>query len=191
MRKITSKQDEQKKKKRNQLIVGVVLIVVMLFSTLGYAFSGQGGKSSTKKITYNNFEFANNNGYWILNLGKAQFSFLYNPEEVEKVNSNIEDLNHYSNQPLYLTPNYQEAYTEVARNLNPFVQRIQFACEENKTCNGDYPTKTCDSNFIIFEEANETNITQENNCVYIKAPLENLTQTTDEFLFKIIGVEND
>jgi hypothetical protein len=188
MRKLLSKSEEDKKKKRNQYIVSGILVVVMLFSTLGYAF--QGGGQSAKKITYNGFEFNENNGYWFLNLGQSQLAFKYNPKQVENVDSQINKVNSYSSQPLYISSKYQEAFSEIYVNLNPVVQRIQFACEENKTCDGNFPIKNCDSNFIIFELSNETSITQEKNCVFIKSPIENLTQTTDEFLFKIFGIRN-
>ena len=120
-----------------------------------------------------------------------EFAFRYNPKQVPRIKSEVNKVNEYSNQPLYISSRYQEAYSEIYVNLNPIVQRIQFACEENETCEGNLPVKNCDSNFIIIKEANETNITQEKNCVFIKAPIETITQTTDEFLFKILNIEND
>ena len=35
----------------------------------------------------------------------------------------------------------------------------------------------------------KANIYQQENCVFIEGPRENLTQITDEFLFKITGIE--
>ena len=67
--------------------------------------------------------------------------------------------------------------------------RIQPACLDESECEGGWPVKTCKDNFIIIRNSNYTNIIQEDNCVFINGPEENLTQITDEFLFKIIGVE--
>ncbi len=189
MRKLISRQEEERKKKRNQYIVGGILVAVMLLSTLGYAFQGGGGESS-KRVTYNGFEFNEKGGSWFLNINQMQLAFRYNPKQVEKIDSEIKKVDSYSDQPLYISSKYQEAYSEVYTNLNSIVQRIQLACEENNTCDGNLPIKNCDSNFIIFELSNETNITQEKNCVFIKSPIENMTQTTDEFLFKIFGIRN-
>jgi len=189
MRKLISKLEEEKKKRRNQFIVGGVLIVVMILSTLGYAFQGEGNQNS-KEATYNGYDFIEKNGYWFLEIGQMQFAFKYNPKQVEKIKSEVNKINQYSNEPLYISSKYQESYSEIYINLNPIVQRIQFACEENKTCNGNFPIKNCDSNFIIIEESNETSIIQKENCVFVKSPIENLTQTTDELLFKMLNIEN-
>jgi hypothetical protein len=55
-------------------------------------------------------------------------------------------------------------------------------------CEETLPIKTCEDNFIIIKENNFTNIIQEDNCVFIQGPSENLTMVSDEFLFHILGV---
>jgi len=65
---------------------------------------------------------------------------------------------------------------------------MQNACLEEEGCKEDWPTKTCEDNFIIIEEKNETSIIQDNNCVFIQGPQENLTKISDEFLFRVLGV---
>ena len=60
----------------------------------------------------------------------------------------------------------------------------------SQNCTENVPTKTCEDNFLIITKSNSTKITQEQNCVFIEAPYENLTQTTDEYLFKVLGIKN-
>ncbi|MFH1187087.1 MAG: hypothetical protein V1697_02850 [Candidatus Levyibacteriota bacterium] len=190
MRKIISKKEEAKKKRMSQVIVGVVLIFIMFFSVLGYSFSG--GNESVKKIEYNGFEFIEQNSFWILEIEGMSFIFKNNPQQVEKIDGELNDLDSYYNQPLYISSNNPEAELEIYRNLfyqNQIVQRMQSACLESEECEEDIPTKNCDENFIIIKESNESGIMQDRNCVFIKGKQENLTQITDEFLFKILGVE--
>jgi len=190
MRKIVSKDVEKKKQKRNQIIVGGVLIVVMFFSVVGYSFQGTGQKNSDT-ISYNGIQFVNQNGLWYLIGEDIQFSFKYHPEQINEtgiIENTIED---YQGKPLYISSENLESRYEISRNLysTGLVQRIQAACPENETCEGDIPTINCENNFIIIKISNETLLTQEENCINIQGPQEKLTELTDEFLFKILGVK--
>jgi len=192
MRKIISKQEEARKKKRNQLIVGFALIFIMLLSVLGYSFSG--GNESTTKIKYNGFNFIKQDDFWILNMKNFNFIFKNNPNQVEKINSDLKNLENYYGKPLYMYSENYDAELEIYKNLfyyNQIVQRMQDAClEGNQTdCDETLPVKNCEDNFIIIRERNETKISQENNCVFIEGKQEELTKITDEFLFKILGIE--
>ena len=192
MRKIISKQEEARKKKRNQLIVGFALIFIMLLSVLGYSFSG--GNKSTTKIEYNGFNFIKQDDFWILNMKNFNFIFKNNPNQVEKINSDLKNLENYYGKPLYMYSKNYDAELEIYKNLfyyNQIVQRMQDAClEGNQTdCDETLPVKNCEDNFIIIRERNETKIIQENNCVFIEGKQEELTKITDEFLFKILGIE--
>jgi len=192
MRKIISKQEETRKKKRNQLIVGFALIFIMLLSVLGYSFSG--GSESTTKIKYNGFNFIKQEDFWVLNIENFNFIFKNNPNQVEKINSDLKNLENYYGKPLYMYSENYDAELEIYKNLfyyNQIVQRMQDAClEGNQTdCDETLPVKNCEDNFIIIRERNETKIIQENNCVFIEGKQEELTKITDEFLFKILGIE--
>ncbi len=191
MRKITSKEEGERKKKRNLLIIGGILIFVMLFSTFGYSFYKEEGNGNNinKKINYKGFDFVKQGDYWILNTNNINFFFRYNPKEVLKVYATLNPISNYYEQPLYIFSENKEAELEIYNNLGQVSLRIQPACLDESECEGGWPVKTCENNFIIIRNSNFTNIIQEDNCVFINSPEENLTQTTDEFLFKIIGVE--
>lgn len=190
MRRITSKKKEAKKQKRNQLIVGIILILIMVLSIIGYSFNNSNNEE--EKIIYNEVEFIKQDNLWYANIGDFQFSFRYNPEETGESNYQLNRLDTYSGEPLYIYSKHSEAEVEVYRNLfyyNQIPQRIQYACFEEENCNGDYPVKNCSDNFIIIEEAENNEILQDENCVFIKGKSEDLTKLTDSFLFKIIGVQ--
>jgi hypothetical protein len=187
-KKILSKTTEKQKQRRNQLLVGGILIFVMLFSTLGYAFQGQDNSSSSSTITYNGVEFTSQNGYWYLEKNGAEFIFRMNPANIKNPEGEINAISNYYSKVLYLSSEDSLANSQIYANLNSIILRIQFACEENKSCEEDIPTKSCESNFIIIEEANESTITQIENCVYIRGPKEKLVELTDSFILKILGI---
>jgi len=206
MRKIVSQYKKDKKRKTNQFIVGGVLIFIMLFSTLGYSFMGkEDGNEKLKKINYNGFEFVEKNDFWFTSKENSNFVFKYNPEQIETIESELKSIDNYYGKPLYILSESLEAESEIYKNIYNLVQRMQYAClaqEENilynnKTlkwlnndeCEEDFPIKTCEDNFIIIKEHNDTGVIQEENCIFIYGPQENLTKLTDGFLFKILGIE--
>lgn len=198
MRKINSKKDNDKKQKRNQIILGVLLMFIMFASVLGYSF--QGGESK-KKIEFNGLEFIEENGYWITEISGINFGFRNNPLEVENFIPPINLLQGYYGKVLYIDSDSEEATSEIGMNFNSIAQRVvphaclgEFNESNNQTylvgeCEGDYPIKTCWDNLIVIEESNFTNVEQDRNCVFIRGPYDKLTELTDSFLFKVLGIE--
>jgi hypothetical protein len=189
MRKILSKKEEEKRTRRNQWIIGGVLVLIMVASALGYAFGRE--QESNEKIIYNGFEFQKKSGLWNVNIGNFQFYFMYNPKEIDKINSVLNPLSSYYGKPLYIYSENSEALIEIYRNLfyqNQIVERVQEACLKGEKCDSNAPIKTCENNFIIIKESNATSIRQDNNCVFIEGNFQDLTKLSDGFLFKIIGI---
>ena len=200
MRKLLSEHEENKKRKRRQLAVGLVLIFLMFFSVAGFAFQVIGGKGGqidqqiqTQTINYNGFEFREQNGFWILNKDNINFIFRNNPYQVTKTDSVINDLNNYLNKSLYITSESIEAESEIQTNLAQLIGKIENACLRECNNNEELPIRSCEDNFIIIKEITENEsagINQENNCVFIKGKKADLVKLTDEFLFKLLGVED-
>ena len=202
MRSITSKRAEEKKTKRNQIVVGLILIFVMFSSVLGFAFinfSASGGSNTNPRtsstntqnnfnsVNYNGFEFIEQNNFWILNQNGINLIFRHNPHQVPQIYSNIKPLENYQNKTMYLYSEDVLAESEIYVNLFGFKKNIENACLEE--CEEEFPIRTCEDNFIIIREG-DRGITQENNCVFIEGKKEDLTKIADEFLFKLMGIEN-
>jgi len=184
-------QDDEKRKKRNQLYLGVALVLVMIFSIVGFGFQVQDDDpSGGNTLSYNGYSFVNSGGFWIVQIGQVQFSFLFSPQETPSVGESLNKLNYYVNQPLYISSESYDAQGEILRNLDGIVLRIQEACTEEEECPGNFPIKTCEDNFIVIREGNLTAIEQNEGCVYITGPSQDLPMITDEFLYKIIGIKN-
>jgi len=199
MKKIRTKSSEAKKQKRNQMIVGVVLVVVMFGSVFGVIVNSFGQNKDSEDVEYNGIKFVEQNNFWFASKDSLEFVFRNNPEQVEKIDAELNYFNSYGGKPLYIYSEDYEAELEVLRNFfyqNQIVQRVQSACldEEadifNKTseCDEGIPVKNCENNFIIIRENNDTGIVQSDNCVFINGKQENLTKITDEFLFNVFGI---
>lgn len=190
VRKIVSKDSEGKKRKRNQLIVGGILIIVMIFSTIGFAFQGNGpGVDDGTVYSYNGYDFVQQNGLWIAQIGQATFGFLYHPTHTEDIEVETKTLSNYVGMPLYISSSSPSAEQEIYRNLDQVILRRQYACLEGQNCTGDIPIKTCEDNFIIIKEDVVNNIVQDQNCIYIIGNAKDLPKVADEFLFRIMGVK--
>ena len=193
MRKIISKKDEKRKNRRNQLIIGAFLVLVMGLSTIGYSINSKRETGDVSdKLVYNNLQFTKISGLWNVKTDSLTLYFTYSPNEVNKTSSTLNSLNTYSNKPLYISSENSNTVTEIYRNLvyaNQIALRMQEACLENETCEGDFPKKTCSDNFIIIQESNESMIKQDKNCVFIYGKKEELVKLTDSFLYKITGIQ--
>lgn len=201
MRKIVSKYEAEKKRRKNQLIVGGVLIAVMFLSVLGYAFQNNGllggntNSNITQTVTYNNIDFSNQNGFWVVNSGNNRLVFTYNPTEINLSNltgltTRISDI---SGKPLLIySDNNLNAESEMKLNLKNFASSITSACPSGMLCNNTngtiIPTGSCDSNFIIIQNGT-SGVKQENKCIYISGQGEDLIKEIDNVLFKMLGIE--
>lgn len=194
-----SKSEEKKKQKRNQTIVSVFLVVVLFGSVFGVIVNSFGSGENSQRVIYNGLEFTEQNGFWVLENKNTEFVFKYNPNEIEKIDSNINALESYYNKPLYVYSDSEEAEIEVYRNLFynvQIAQRVQRACLNDTNisvgveldCEESLPLKTCDDNFVIISKSDKPGIVQDKSCVFIIGDEENLTRITDEFLFKILNI---
>lgn len=192
IKKLTTKQDLKRKQKRNQYILGIVLVIVMFGSVFGVIVGSFNAKKDTEKIVYNGYEFIDQNGYFLLDLGEIEFYFKENPNEIALTQKTVnisKTLVDFVGNPLYIYSNDYVQSTEIYQNINPYVQRIQSACLENLSCTDpSWPIKTCEDNFIIINEGTTNKIYEEDNCVFIEGKKEDLTKLTDEFLFQILGI---
>lgn len=195
MRKIVSKEEEERKRKRNQTILVIILGAVMILSTLGFALQSGGNVNTTPNpgsvVDYHGFKFINQNGLWSL----GNFTFTNTPYDIvnqttANVSLGLKPMSSYQGLPVYLYSQDVSSESEAATTMALVAQRVQRACPETANCSsmGDLPVKTCSDNFIIIEASNSSSITQDNNCIYIRGPEENLVALTDQFLFKALGV---
>jgi len=186
MRKIQTQAEIDRKKKKNQLLVGGVMIALLVMSTLGYSLmSGDSDGGDKSRVNEAGVDFIRQNGIWMTEIDGNVFGFQNLPSEVSNINVNTSiNLEEYSGQPLYFV-NPNEGINEVLTNIGNYIMRYQESCLANETCDGDLPEKDCDSNLIIFEVGNNTEVYQDESCVFIVG---DTLKATDAFLYKLLHI---
>jgi hypothetical protein len=190
MRRIGSKAEDERKEKIKRRIVGISLLSIMVLSVFGIMISSIGvNKNNPGQITYKGTIFLNQQERWFFSKSNIEFTIMNSPENLTEIPmENMNPIDYYSGKPLYLSSTDKSLESEVYYNLQSIASRIQSGCLNNTKCDGDFPIKTCEDNFIIIEESNETSITQDLNCVFLKAPKQNIQKALDSFFLKIIGI---
>jgi len=187
MRKIVSQKEKEQSEAKKSRIIVIIVSTILLFSILGYSFKGFNTDNNEKK-TYGNLEFELTQNGWQFNVEGMSFIMQYLPEETMNISANMTlNVQDYVNQPLYFsTESLQEGIRELEGNMYNFVFRMQYAClSENCT---EYAIKNCTNDkIIVIKEANETFISQEDNCITIHTALEETVRASDRFLYKIFG----
>jgi len=194
IKRIETKKDQIKKEKRLQLILAAILILVLFGSVFGIVVNSFGGSNfPTKIVTYNNYDFSVENGYYTIELGISKFYFSNNPNDVESLEKQValsREVSSYTNKEVYVLTGDYSSYSEIVQNFNQHALRIQQACKLDEECvDKTLPLKTCENNLIIIKEAPENKIYEEKNCVYIEGKKEELLKLTDEFLLHEIGIK--
>lgn len=190
MRKIVSKEETKIKEKRKNRIIGISLLAIMVLSVFGIVVDSIGKTNDeSTKITYHGTEFFNQQERWIFIKDNVEYYILNSPENFSKVLiENVSLIESYYGEPLYIHSFDKSLDSEIYYNFNKIAYRMQYGCLNETKCDGDFPIKTCDDNFIVLEESNETSIVQKQNCVFIKATEQEMQKAIDAFFLKIIGI---
>ncbi len=183
MRKIISQQEKDKKRKRNQIILGIFLIFIMFGSVISFVlpFNTNTETNQTAErqtISYNGFEFAKQNDFWILNLNDSSFIFKHNPYEIKNLDFEVNP-DDFQNKVFGIYSENISAESEIRVNLLQFFGRLNSINLE---------PKNCEENFIIIKASQNNEIIKKANCIYISGKQEDLVKLTDEFIFRLLGV---
>lgn len=192
MRKITNKKEKNKK---NQIILAGFLVILMFFSVLAYAFNFFTNKIEEKNIEYQGFVFTQIQDYWYLQFEgmEKKFVFFNNPKETDQIefetNDKVKTLDKYSGEPLYVYSENQLSLESIYYNIAPFAERVSLACLNEENCEGDYPIKTCEDNFIVIKETSNSKIYSEDACIFVEGSKEKLPLITEEFVLKTLDIK--
>jgi hypothetical protein len=190
MRKIVSKEETKRKEKRKNRIIGISLLAIMVLSVFGIVVDSIGKTNEgSAKITYRGVDFFNQQERWFFVKNGVEYSITNSPENVTNISMNaLNPIESYSGKPSYIYSLNKSLESEIYSNLRKISYRVQPGCLNETKCEGDFPIKTCEDNFIVLEESNETSITQEQNCVFIRATEQEMRKAIDAFFLKIIGI---
>jgi hypothetical protein len=169
----------------------------MSLSVLGYMI-GKEGDVTTK---YNNFKFSKSNNQWATKVDGKQFLFHYHPTQVDSINISkhiVEKIN--NSYQLYQTSDENSTYKEAIalaqfEILNSLSQRNKYIVNGfTKPSKFSLPVINCFNAtitvpVIIFEKSNITEISEENNCIFLRARSESdMISIKDRLLYGILGI---
>lgn len=194
MRKIKTRSEIEKRAKKNQIVISVLMILILGASTIGFAMIGTNAGGNSKRIVkFGEAEFINSEGFWQMQLGNSRFYFDYLPNET-RIDSyeDLPQINSFNGKTLYIISENQNSFQKIATNMNLFVERIQLACFDEKTCKGDLPITDCkeDNTIIVKIGENNTKIYNEDQCIFIETTIKDEKKTIDEFFYRLFGVKN-
>jgi len=203
MSRIKLKESSEMKRKRLNAILCIGLVVIMIFSVVGYGImntgSGDNETDSETEINYHGLEFdLGGDKLWHMNIQGISFTMIYNPLETENISLDMNvSLEEYYNKPLYFIlsdEKEQISAIEIGKNLNPFIERWQFACLEGRQdleCKENYPIKNCTDNVIIIDSkisGGDKKVYKQEQCIFIEYGNET-PRAADALLYKIIGIQ--
>ena len=182
MRKIVLKENLETKGKRNTIIFSIFMLVLLIISTAGYAFMS--GSRDSEETEDEDSKVQQIGSYWVLTLDGEKIYFSNSPEDVEDIEVIVYgiNLNTYKNKPLYIDSENQGIASELGSSLGRYAERTQLACYGE--CERDLAEKTCSDNLIVWKEAEENYVYQNESCVFIEGDM----KAADAFLYKIFNV---
>jgi len=207
-----AERERQERKSRMVTIsVAVFIILTLVFSTLGFFYSGQDvDENKNPEYDYNGIKFVQVNGIWTFSTPQGQGTATFLPTLVKDIKCvNCEKLTRDSlrteNSKVYVvafTQQENQAASELTSSIQLYTN-IQRAClqeQENDPECLDLPLKSCKGNEKIFifkeeeEEKNETLVIKQENCLFIKGNKGNkeksddLIKAADRAIYQIYGV---
>jgi len=182
MRRILTHEELEKKQKIRNIIISIILLGIMLFSTIGFAFVYYESDSSTNGQT--NSKVQNLGDRWTADYNGQQLMFSSSPESVNATKLFfLIDLSQYYGKTLYIDSESEPIYNEIAANIGPYTQRVQYACYDDCD-NSPYVQKNCSDNLIVYRQKNENKVYQNNTCLFIEGDI----RAVDAFLYRIFGL---
>jgi hypothetical protein len=191
------RKQEQKSEKRKRLFMSIFIVVIMSMSVLGYMI----GRDSEDSIKYGKSRFFVVNGMYKTKIDNNDVYFNYNPYQAETFEVDGSIIEKIKNSAQLDTTSdvdsrYAEAIAlaqfELVRELslnNQFV-RNGFTTENEF----NLPIIVCAGAteivpVLIFEQSNETSVSEEDNCIIIKGRSEqDFLILKDRILYGVFGI---
>ncbi|MDD4563696.1 MAG: hypothetical protein PHF09_02370 [Candidatus Nanoarchaeia archaeon] len=187
MRKIKTKQQLEKEQKKKQTILSILLITLLGFSTIGYAFFSSTGEKQ-QAYNYKNLNFIQQNDLWYTQINNNNYVFNYLPDQLKEIPINTTiTIQNLENKPLYIVSPQDISYI-LTSNLQNHILRFQEACINLEECSEITPLKNCSTdNIIIINSSSEkTQITQDQNCIFLEG---DISKAANKFVYSLFNIE--
>jgi hypothetical protein len=176
----------------SKIILTLFIAFIMITSVIGFIWSSSPSEDSSNVLDYNNYEFRNVNGRYLLELNNHEYVFDNSPYEVSSVdfedfnlesdkyyilfNPDEKDLNmEYSIQKLYLV-------------LNSLGINVQLACSIEEGCDESLPIKNCDDHSFYFKKMSGAKVYKNNNCIVIEGDNDGISKAVDKIDMDLLNI---
>ncbi len=180
MRKIMNFEEQRLRERRRIRILGLFMLIILLGSTAGFAFISyqQDSPPQTPETVQDT-----GNG-WTLNWEGQTFSLRTSPSAVADIPvQTTNSIETYTGDVLYVDAESDAILAEVGSTVGRYAKRVQPACYGS--CERDLPEVNCSANVIVWKNAEENSVSQEERCVFINGDI----RAVDAFVYRILGVQ--
>lgn len=187
----------RRKKKKNYagIIVSIFIAVILISSIVGYIF----GDAQERVSRYNGIKFTLTSKGWKTIYQDKIYIFSFVPVDVEDIalpdSINLNNLLEID-VTYEFNSTYKENIAEAIFELLNIVTKNNIYLRQGFTTNNSFniPIITCEDAtpsvpVLYYKSSNQTNISQQNNCIIIEANNQNLfLAQTDRIAYKILGI---
>ena len=182
MQPIISPEEAEKKRRKNVAILSGVMLAILVLGTAGYAFLSstvQTEQDQGTQIT----EVTNLGNQWAVPINNQVFYFKNSPEQVKDIPLDITtNVATYANTILAIDSTNNAVTAEIESTLGRYATRVQEVCVG--ACERNLPEKNCSQPIIIWRDAVEQRVYQDESCVVIEGDM----RAVDRFLYAILNV---
>ncbi len=175
-----------------KIIFTLFIAFIMVTSVIGFIWSSDSSSTNYEILEYNNHQFKDINGKYVLEVNSNEYVFDNSPYELNNFdfeqfnlesdkyyilfNPEEKDLNmEYSMQKLFL----------VLRSLNV---NVQLACSKEEGCDGNLPVKSCNEYSFYLIKDDSTKVYKDDKCVVIQGDNQGISKAVDKINLMLLKV---
>jgi len=166
----------------SKIIITLFIAFIMITSVIGFMWSSDSEGESYEVLEYNNHEFKNINGRYLLELKDREFVFDTSPYNLNNIDFevNLESDKYYIIfNPKDKDGNLEYPIQKLYLVLNSLGVKVQLACSIEEGCDESLPIKDCSNSAFYFKRDSDAKLYKEDNCVVIQGDNKNINNYVD------------
>ena len=177
----------------SKIIITLFIAFIMITSVIGFMWGSGEDTGGSESLEYNNYQFKNINGKYLLELDNKQFIFDTSPYDLNNVDFeefNLESDKYY----IIFNPDEKDMNLEYPIQklylvLNSLGINIQLACSVEEGCDETLPIKDCSNYAFYFKRSGGgAKVYKEDNCVVIEGDNKGINDAVDKINLKLLNI---
>ena len=176
----------------SKIILTIFIAFIMVTSVIGFIWSSGSTEDNFEILEYNNHEFKNVNGKYLLDINSNEYIFDNSPYDLGDINLdnfNLESNKYYilfdpSDKDLNMEYSIQKLYLV----LSSLGINVQLACSKEEGCDNNLPIKTCEDYSFYFKKSTNTKIYKDNLCLVIEGNNEGMSKAIDKINLRLLNI---